>query len=404
MKRPIYYYAAALIGSVILGVLKPGFISSMLFYMLICLPIADLLTVAFTYNFFKVSHRIDKRVIAKGEKIQYRLEIDNPTLLLFAPIHIRYTGRGVLFHNDLMEKDDVIMLGPGERRINDFSIQCDYRGSYNVGVERVEIHGFFKLFRFAYNGIETLKVLVYPKIHELKAVEMRQALSDSEESIVSFDKFDQSLFSELRDYIPGDRLNRIHWKLSAGKDQWLTKEFEGNVNNKTIMLLNTEHAKFDFETNIIVEDYLIEGAVALSKYLLSNGTPTEFLWLDRQVNKVVGKYEKDFPMFYQQLAEVRFEQVTGRVIKFMHDHLKIDHGKCVLVFFSMEVSLEMAEFLMRQQRQGYEVHLVTAPLKGFYVGEKKLQIASANVYKLLDQGIQVFSLYFDGGTCRMEVA
>jgi uncharacterized protein (DUF58 family) len=37
----------------------------------------------------------------------------------------------------------------------------------------------------------------------------------------------ESVFSDIRDYVPGDSLNRIHWKLTAKEGKWLTKDFQG---------------------------------------------------------------------------------------------------------------------------------------------------------------------------------
>lgn len=229
-------------------------------------------------------------------------------------------------------------------------------------------------------------------------------MSDAAESVVSFDKYDQSLFSELRDYQPGDRLNRIHWKLSAGRDQWLTKEFEGNVNNRTVLILNTEHLGYGYEADIIAEDYLVEGAVALSKYLLTNGTPTELHTFDKKLEKQTGKYEKDFHGFYEHLARLSFQAPKGSFTEWINRGLADGYSQCVLKVFSMEVSSPLAEWLLRKQRDGYEVSLITAPLKGLKVGDRDLAVSQSAVYDLMDSGIRVYSLAFDETDCRMEVA
>ena len=302
MRRNFFIYIGALAASVIMARLRPGFVSTMIFYMMVCLPIAELVMIGITYFSFKVSHAINKRIVVKGEKVAYELAMVNPTFLLFAPLQVYYTGSDLLFQKSNLHENNTLLMYPFSREQFEKEIRCDYRGSYYVGVERVEVQGFFRFFYFDYTGMETLKILVHPNIHELKAVNFQHALSESTESIVSFDKFDKSVFSELRTYQPGDPLNKIHWKLSARLGELITKEYEGNVNNSTKIFVNTEATHQSYEQNIVIEDYLIEGAVALSKYLLKNNTPTEMFWYNNQSMRLRGEHEKDFKSFYEALA------------------------------------------------------------------------------------------------------
>lgn len=404
MKRNFFIYLGALIGATLLARLRPGFVSTMLFYMMLCLPLADLLMIGFTFFSFRVSHSINKRTIVKGEKVTYELAVVNPSFLLFAPLKVFYTGSEVIFKASNLDQDNTLLMYPYTREQFEKYIQCDYRGSYYVGVERIEIQGFFGFFFFDYKGIETLKILVYPNIHELKAVKFHHAQSETSESIVSFDKFDKSVFSELRNYQPGDPLNKIHWKLSARSEALITKEYEGNVNNRTQLFINTEISHFSYEQNVVIEDYLVEGVVALSKFLLKNNTPTELFWREHKDFHVRGDHEKDFQDFYQALATIKFDAQIGSCKKLIVEETGNQYDQCVLVLFTAKVTPELSEVLMNKKRQGYEVNLVTLPMKDLEIGDEALEIDSNPVYRLMDNGIRVYHLSFEEGVCRMEVA
>ena len=404
MRRNFFIYLGALAASVVLGYLRPGFVSTMIFYMMICLPIAELLLIAITYFSFKISHSINKRTIVKGEKVSYELAIVNPTVLLFAPLKVFYTGSDVIFKKSELEEHNMLLLYPQSREQFHKEIQCDYRGSYYVGVERVEVQGFFGFFYFDYTGMETLKILVHPNIHELKPLRFHHALSESSESVISFDKYDKSIFSELRSYQPGDPLNKIHWKLSARSGELMTKEFEGNVNNRTQIFINTEISHFSYELNVVIEDYLIEGAVALTKFLLKNNTETELHWFDSDPLMVRGNHGKDFKDFYESLALMRFDAQQGDCRRMLMETTGGQYDQCVLILFTAKVTAELAEELSRKKRQGYQVNLVTLPLKDLVIGEDTLDLESGPVYRLMDSGVVVYHLTFEEGICRMEVA
>lgn len=387
-----------------MAILRPGFVSTMIFYMMVCLPIAELTMMAITFFSFKISHSINKRTVVKGEKISYELAVLNPTLLLFAPLKVYYTGSEVLFNQSELNKGNTLLMYPFSRVQFEKEILCDYRGGYYVGVERVEVQGFFRFFNFNYTGMETLKILVHPTIHELKAVKFHHALSESSESIISFDKFDKSVFSELREYQPGDPLNKIHWKLSARSEKLITKEYEGNVNNRTQIFIDTEINHFSYEQNIVIEDYLIEGAVALSKFLLKNNTPTEMVWYEYNDLHLRGEHEKDFKDFYDSLATMKFDAQLGSCKKMIIEKTGSQYDQCVLVLFTAKVTPDLSEVLLRKKRQGYEINLVTLPLKKLEIGGKPVDVDAYPVYRLMDNGIRVYHLTFEDGVCRMEVA
>lgn len=403
MRRNFFIYLGALAASAFLGWRRPGFVSTMIFYMMLCLPVAELVLMGITYGQFKISHAIDKGMVVKGETVQYELSLMNPTLFLFAPLRVFYSGSDVLFEASDLNRHNTVLLYPYNREKFKKDIGCAYRGSYYVGVDRLEIQGFFGFFHWGYRGMESLKILVYPNIHEMKARSFPHALSETSESIVSFDQFDQSIFSELRDYQPGDGMNRIHWKLSARKEALVTKVFEGNVNNRTKIFLNTAATELTYEQRIVVEDYLVEGAVALCNYLLKNSTPTSLHWQDKKTVEVRGSGEKDFQDFYKALALVQFSEGAEGFVKLLEEKTASPYDQCVVFIFTTHVTAAMGESLLRKKRQGYAVNLVTLPMSHYAIGGQAVSFDNAPVYRMMDNGIPVYHMTFEDGICRMDV-
>lgn len=404
MKRNLLVYALAFISATVLARLRPGFISTMLFYMMFFIPIADLVFMLLTYKYFKLTHSVDKRTVVKGDRITYEISLANPSMFVFSPIKVYYTGDDLLFSDSDLHKNNTLVLYPFTRENFVKQIHCKYRGSYDIGVEKIEVTGFFGLFSFNYRGVETHKVLVYPTIHELKPMNFKHAMSDSNESIVSFDKFDQSIFSEIRDYQPGDALNKIHWKLTARQGDFVTKEFEGNMNNKTKIMVNNESLSLGYQRDIVLEDYLVEGVVALSKYLLNNSTPIEMHWHHYDNMQEYGSQPKDFNKFYEALALMNFEHDDAMFLKLIESQTQSQYDKCVLMVFTPKVTPVLSELLLKKKRQGFEINIVTINPIGFKIASEQVSFEVGPLYRLMDIGIRVYHMRFEDGTCRLEVA
>ncbi len=379
---------------------KPGYVSTMIFYMMVCLLLAEILMLIVSYQIFRVTQHLDRRQFMKGDRLAYELLVVNPSIFLLVPMTISYTGSKEIFKGSGLGDEADLMLYPmnGERIQKE--IRCDYRGNYYVGVERIVLRSFFGMFSWDYTGCEMMKILVYPTIYSFAGGRFSYALSELSESIVSFDRQDKSVFSELREYQPGDSLSRIHWKMSAARDALITKSYEGNLSNKTQLYINTVSHHYDYESNVLIEDYLVEGAVALSKFLLENNTVTELCWYDQGAEKVIGNHAKDFQRFYDAFANMRFSADTTDLIRQMRDESKRTSNPCVMVIFTSLITPALSEVLTILGSRGYQINLVTPVLKN---DEMTLEALSP-VFGLMDQGIRVYHMRFEDGICRMEVA
>jgi uncharacterized protein (DUF58 family) len=86
---------------------------------------------------------------------------------------------------------------------------------------------------------ETEALIVYPKIIGLQSLGMpvRRPFGDLKSSNRLFE--DPLRFAGVREYQPGDPLNRIHWKASAVAGQWQVKLLDPSSNPGICLFLNT---------------------------------------------------------------------------------------------------------------------------------------------------------------------
>lgn len=402
VRRSWMIYLSCLIISVVTAFFKGGFISSMIFYMLIIFLIVNFAHVFFTYTFFKMEQKLDKRSYVKGEFISFAYQIHNMTWLAFCPMRIYFCGDQILFKgNQLVEPYDLI-LGPSDVKKTMLTLECKYRGSYFAGIDKIVIRDYFDLFRFNFTSMEKLKIIVYPLIRDIRKLSVAANLSEATESVLNFEKYDASLFSSVRDYMPGDPLKSIHWKLSSKYNHLITKEFEGNVNNKSKILLNTESLGFSFEENIIIEEYLIEATVAMTKFLLENNTAVELSWYKFERKKEQGNTLRDFAKIYDALTYLVFSK--GLFLKeILMREMENDKGHSNYMIITPYITKETSEYLLIKKRQNFTINIFIIDTQCNEYADCLNKYSIEPMIELISKGISVYKLIFENGQCRMEV-
>jgi hypothetical protein len=394
-------YLASLVVTFALAYYRAGFISTMLFYMVILLPIAEGLMVMITSATFRLSHDIDKKKVNKGETIHYAIELANNTPLLYVPLTVNYTGSDLLFKGNTFDRDPRILYPFKDDSIHQ-TLECRYRGTYHIGLDSITIRGFFGLFERNFKSIETHHITVYPQIHEFKRTSIRQSISESSESILSFDKQNKSNFSEVRPYIAGDNLSKIHWKLSAKKDEWMTKEYEGNVNHHVKLFVNNHLMALENSLNIIIQDHLIESVVALSKHFLDNSISSEMIWHQNQNKHLKGATPHEFGPFFDTLANMTFENTNDKIASMLLKETSDRGDKAMIVFFTATLTAELTETLKRCARDGYEVNVLISKLPAKILEHMKDPVDKQLLYSLLDVGVHLYHPIFEDNICRLE--
>lgn len=85
--------------------------------------------------------------------------------------------------------------------------------------------------------------------------------------------YDFSDVSDVREYIPGDRLNSIHWKLSAKKDVLMVKDRESMSDEQMVLAVDLCGGKEQVNA-------AVDAAYGIIKDLLSDGVFVRMVWLD----------------------------------------------------------------------------------------------------------------------------
>ena len=125
--------------------------------------------------------------------------------------------------------------------IMEFGINSEHCGQLRIILSDVYISDMFKLFKYKINFHEEKRVLIFPRTFNTEII-----LTDDITPIIDNDIYsttkagnDPSETFAVREYIQGDSIKSIHWKLSQKSPELMVKEYGLPVVNHVLVLFES---------------------------------------------------------------------------------------------------------------------------------------------------------------------
>lgn len=247
-----------------------------LLIILIALPVISYVIMRFGRNRIEVDISTDKTSVGKNVPVDVCFDVKNKSILpienltLVVKIYNHFYGNEQVY-------EIIVPSTPFSRRKAFLDVDNIYCGRMIIEVTELKGYDLFGMFRFILPVNEMSEVMVMPyetiSIEELPLA--TQGSSDDEE--LQYKKGDDvSQISQIRNYIPGDRLQNIHWKLSAKSDELQVKEFSLSYSDDVILLTEL-YINRDMPE---IFDELIEKVFAISVFLIKQGRRFYLSWYD----------------------------------------------------------------------------------------------------------------------------
>jgi len=336
MKRARIYYFFAFLLSVFFIMTLYHRITIVFFAAVIILPLFSYLLMLVNYAFVKFEVSVDKKVYDKREQADTLIRIANEGILPTPFIRIKIIQ---IDENGKSADENVYALSIPPMKSIDFksSIIMKRRGLYEVGIKEVELYDIFGLFKFkrSLNIIE--EILVLPKrILLLSSVGRNITSEDGDENNRRMVGEDRTIISYIRDYIEGDNINAVHWKLSSKKDDLIVKVYD-RPNDNNIMIIADMQAH-EFEDADLWEDSgdaVVEASLALALKCVYEDKSCVLYWYDALQSCIVWyniSTLNEFNMAFNHLAvtQVSFDGITAETI-LKNQEICDTHNKIIYV-------------------------------------------------------------------------
>lgn len=273
---------------------------------LICLPIISYILCVVAWRKMEFFMRTTGEILEKNQQFPVHVLVKNnsfiPVLACFLKIEV---CNAWLTQSEKRELTfSVPAKGENEQVIY---LASKYCGRITIQIKVAGIYDFLCLFMKKKKDVAEREVLVFPSVQENIKVDVNHYTNGNDDSEESHTKgSDFSEVSEIREYIPGDNLKDIHWKLSAKKEELMVKEHVSLSSNQIVVFVELYNDEFFYI------DKVLEHAFSIAKNLLARRYVFMFCWWSENSESIKQKVlatgedlEECFrEIFYEKTYEV----------------------------------------------------------------------------------------------------
>ena len=237
---------------------------------MIAIPVIMFLSAYIAKRKMQVYFTAGEKAASKNENFPIQLTVVNDSIF-----HIGKAEATIEYYNVFNDQINSFELHLPVQAKNSqsttFQLSSKYCGIIKVRCAKLCIYDPLRIFRFRIGKDLETEVAVLPEGHELGGIVSFTDRINEESSIFSEHRpgDDPSEVFDLRDYHPGDKLNRIHWKLSSKKDQFIVKDYSLPVDVPSTLFINMKCYE-DSQYTLPVFDTMVETLVSISQFLLEN--------------------------------------------------------------------------------------------------------------------------------------
>lgn len=264
----------------------------------------------------KYNSYVDTVSVVKGDRIKFNFELINkgpfPSGNIRTYLELYYGDEKRI--NKVIDTD----IMPFSSRKRTLEITAEYTGDLKIVRKKVLLLDYFKLFSFKLSkNNKVFKIFVMPKAFPLD-IDYRVAVGNE---LVEADKYsphkkgnDKTEIFNVREYVPGDQIKDIHWKLTSKLDKYMVKEYSLPIHIGIDILVDfTKYCK-KLE-GIKIQDKLMEVFYSVSSNLAINEVGFNIMMINKTSNSFckdcVTKEEELFTMMGMVIEAFSSNEQTG---------------------------------------------------------------------------------------------
>jgi len=232
-KNLLWVVVAGLLLAVAFAVKAP-YVAYATYAFLLLVVIANLSSLAWLSG-LDCTRSISQHVLAQGEDVDIHVTLTNRRGWPIPWIFIEdIAPRGFPLDGD---NSRLAILMPGRSLTLNYRLTCPKRGYHRIGPLLMESGDLFGLQRRFRTGQQQDYISVLPTVAYIDTFNVAARRPQGPVRISNRVYEDPTRISGLREYVPGDPLNRIHWKASARTGELFVKQSEpSNVLGGTLVL------------------------------------------------------------------------------------------------------------------------------------------------------------------------
>lgn len=264
-----------------LAILYNKYPSVVVLWLFFLVPLLSGIFLPFWKRFLSVSIALDNEVEEQKKKGAMWITIENKTIfpILHGTCYLTYQHE-----MDQTERKVKIAFSVNARAKEKIQVPfcCDHCGVIRFRMQKVRMLDYFGIFASTKKIQEEAILVVLPQIEENfeEQKDFEQQVQQGEAIMGGLDLYagNGEEQRDIREYRPGDSLKRIHWKLSAKRNQLMTREYEDTQEQEDILVFSALYENAS-EVDYTWYDRRIHTFAEITLQKLITDGPYEVIWL-----------------------------------------------------------------------------------------------------------------------------
>lgn len=313
----------------------------------------------------KISTKIimKKDVAEQGEELPVKIEVRNDSVF---PVFVKVMFCHQYMAEEKQQKSSYnVYLESKTSTDIDVKMTAECCGKMQLTIPKLKIFDFCGIFSLPQKTQEKQNIVVIPKPYPVTLVVSNRTKwfpIDGESYAQDRSGDDSAEIYEVREYRAGDRLQKVHWKLSAKEDSLYIKEFSYPIGAAVIILL--EGSNPDTKKKAAGTCF-IEAVVSVSMALVEKDCAHYVIWKnkkDQEIQRVLIRDEEGFYGFLLSFLEFENDCLETDIEEYYHYQYKNENYSTLL-----KISTELVMTINRQehmdmQKQGLKTFFETVEI------------------------------------------
>ena len=274
----------------------------------VLLLLVSMIELIYRYVTLKSQIEIPISIAEEDVPVKIGFSVKNNSLFPTSRIKFCIEVKNVLEKKGKSDWISISNAMPKQERF-DFEVVLKSVGNHAISIKKMRIYALTGLFFVTKKCKSVGNILVMPKIYPIgvKITERtRHFVGDVELYDDTRFGYDASEVFEIRNYQPKDKLQNIHWKLSAKMDDLMVRENSMPKACSIVLLAEIE------QDNISEIDAFLECVASLSFALMDAKCPHFVAWYSKEKNDIVRIRVDDEESYYlflnYYLVDVTFSE------------------------------------------------------------------------------------------------
>ncbi|MCC6793932.1 MAG: DUF58 domain-containing protein [Candidatus Hydrogenedentes bacterium] len=234
IRRNAFWFVVAGVALATAFIVKAPYVAFAVYAFLLLVTIANLSSLAWLSG-LDCTRAISQTVMAQGEETNVEVTLTNRRGWPIPWIFVEDLAPGGFPRDG--DNSRLAILMPGRSITLNYTLTCPRRGYHRIGPLLMESGDLFGLQKRFKTGQQQDYISVLPTVAYIDTFNIAARRPQGPVRISNRVYEDPTRIASLREYVPGDPMNRIHWKASARTGELFVKQSEpANVLGATLIL------------------------------------------------------------------------------------------------------------------------------------------------------------------------